>query len=590
MGKDKDLQQSDLITGKTILDSWKEISIYLERSEKTCRKWEKELGLPIHRLEDSPKARVFAYKEELDAWMEEKLLVLKKGNSGENRLLRIKLYFAEKWIVFSLIVLSLFFIAILNYNIPFKKRDEQKYLQKNFPMLAVLPFENINGKKEIDYFADGLTDAVITELAKISVFNVISRTSIMSYKNARKPLSVIAEELNADYIVEGAVFHSEDMVRISIQLITTKDNHSLWSEEYERKFENIISLQKEIVLDLIKHVSIIVTPEDINAISHSDLINVKSYEYFIRGCVEFDKTTLESLYSAIDLFKSSFEVNPGFARAYAWAGISYSILAKIDAEDPRSMFEKAKIYADKALALNNMVPEAHAVMGFYKWGYEWDFAGAEKEFKLAISLSPSSSIVRNFYWIFLYSIGKKKESLNEINIACELDPYSLFSLIMKEFISEKNIENKIANLKKMEIVNPLDFRIKNALALLYLRKGEIIKSKELLITINEIRKNHYQSYSAVAKFYADQGMRKRAEEILTDLLDRDKKEYISPTCISIIYIALGDRENAFRFIERAYKEKDWLLLRQISVWEGIDLIRSDQRFKDLKNKIGINTF
>ena len=254
------------------------------------------------------------------------------------------------------------------------------------------------------------------------------------------------------------------------------------------------------------------------------------------------------------------------------------------------MFKKAKIYADKALALDNMVPEAHAVMGFYKWGYEWDFAGAEKEFKLAISLSPSSSIVRNFYWIFLYSIGKKKESLNEINIACELDPHSLFNLIMKEFLSKENIENKIRNLEKLKIVNPLDFRIKKALALLYLRKGEIIKSKELLININEIRKNHYQSYSAVAKFYADQGMRKKAEEILNDLLDRDKKEYISPTCIAIVYIALGDYENAFRFIERAYKEKDWLLLRQISVWEGIDLIRSDQRFKDLKNKTGINTF
>ncbi len=590
MGKDKDLHQIDLITGKTFLDSWKEISNYLERSEKTCRKWEKELGLPIHRLEDSPKARVFAYREELDTWMKEKLSVIEEENSEKKSISKSEIFLAKKWTMFSLIILSLFIVAIFNYNVFFKNRNKQNIIQNSFHTLAVLPLENINGKEKVNYFTDGLTDSVLTELARIRGLKVISRTSIMNYKNVRKPLSVMAEELNADFIVQGTVSQSEEIVRISIHLISIKSKHHIWSGNYERKYENILSLQKEIVLDIIEHISIILSPEYIGTISSPGLINLSAYEYFIRGCIEFDKTTLESLYSAIDLFESSFEENPGFARAYAWIGISYSILAKINSEDPRSMFKKAKIYADKALALDNMVPEAHAVMGFYKWGYEWDFAGAEKEFKLAISLSPSSAIVRNFYWIFLYSIGKKSESLNEINIACELDPHSLFNLIMKKFLSKENIENKIRNLEKLKIVNPLDFRIKKALALLYLRKGEIIKSKELLINVNEIRKNHYQSYSAVAKFYADQGMRKKAEEILNDLLDRDKKEYISPTCIAIVYIALGDYENAFRFIERAYKEKDWLLLRQISVWEGIDLIRSDQRFKDLKNKIGINTF
>jgi len=588
--KDKDLQQIDLITGKIFLDSWKEISNYLERSEKTCRKWEKELGLPIHRLEDSPKARVFAYREELDTWMKEKLSVIEKENSEKKSVSKSEIFLAKKWTMFSLIILSLFIVAIFNYNVFFKNRNKQNLIQDNFRTLAVLPLENINGNKKIDCFADGMTDAIITELAKIKYLRVKSRTLVMNYKNSKKPLKEIAKELNADCIVEGAVFCEDEDLRISVQLIDSKEDVHIWAENYREKFSNIITLQKKIALDIVNHIAIKMTPEEIGSIRTARNINLKAYEDFLRGSIEFDKTTRESLFSAIDFFHKAIENDHEFARAYAWIGFSYSILAKIDSEDPRSMFKKAKIYADKALALDNMVPEAHAVMGFYKWGYEWDFAAAEKEFKLAISLSPSSAIVRNFYWIFLYSIGKKRESLNEINIACELDPHSLFNLIMKKFLSKESIENKITNLKKLEIVNPLDFRIKNALALLYLRKGEIIKSKELLINVNEIRKNHYQSYSAVAKFYANQGMRKRAEEILYDLLDRDKKEYISPTCISIIYTALGDYENAFRFIEKAYKEKDWLLLRQISVWEGIDLIRSDQRFKDLKNKIGINTF
>ncbi|MCK5004209.1 MAG: hypothetical protein KAS21_03935 [Candidatus Aminicenantes bacterium] len=264
MKENKDLHQIDIIAEKTFLDSWKEISNYLERSEKTCRKWEKELGLPIHRLEDSPKARVFAYKEELDEWMKEKFLVIEKESSGESGISKVEIFFTKKWNIFSLIILSLLIVAFFNYNILFKKRDELKNLQKNFHTLAVLPFENINGKEKVNYFTDGLTDSVLTELARIRGLKVISRTSIMNYKNVRKPLSVMAEELNADFIVQGTVSQSEEIVRISIHLINIKSKHNLWSGNYERKYENILSLQKEIVLDIIEHISIIVSPDHLN--------------------------------------------------------------------------------------------------------------------------------------------------------------------------------------------------------------------------------------------------------------------------------------------------------------------------------------
>ena len=572
---------------KIILDSWKEISSYLERSEKTCRKWEKKFGLPVYRMENSPRARVFAYKNELENWMSEKLrdMELDESDRFQSSLKRLTSFKSLTLFILAVVVISLLFL-LLKPDF-FKKQGSSLQKSAEQKIIAVLPLVNINGNREIECFADGMTDALITELAKIRQLKVISRTSVMAYKNGKKLLKEIGNELNADCVVEGIIYCDGSDMRISVQLIDSKEDIHLWAENYREQYRNIFGIQKKIALDIAEHIAVNITSEEIGAIRDSGQINMKAYENFLRGTIEFDKTTRESLYTAIDFFNKAINIDPEFARGYAWMGISHFILAQMDTIPPRDNFKKAKEYADIAISIDKNCAEAIAVQAIVKWGYDWDIKDSENLFLKAISLSPSSAITYNLYRYLLFSMGRMKETSDVMKLICELDPNSRWNKVLKLWASGDDVSVKIERLEKLSEKYPGDWRVAGVLAGLYFTTDQFDKSINMDKRGVEINNNHYEPVLWLARNYNETGDRDMSLKLLKEVLERDETEYVSPSQVAEVYCSLKDFDKAFEYLERAYDEKDYRLLHNLLLWPHFENLRSDPRYDILLKKMGM---
>jgi TolB-like protein/DNA-binding winged helix-turn-helix (wHTH) protein len=267
--------------------------------------------------------------------------------------------------------------------------------------IAVLPLENLSGDKEQEYFADGMTDQLITELAKISSLRVISRTSIMQYKAAHKPLPEIARELGVDAVVEGTVVRSGQKVRITAQLIQARDDRHLWSEKYERDPSDILTLQGEVAQAIASQIRIKLTAQERTSLVRARPVNPQAYEAYLKGNFFRNKVTEEGLDKSIESFTQAIELDPAYAQGYAGLSQSYVYLGIFGLRPSGEVYPKARAAAKKALELDETVAEAHNTLADVKKGYEWDWAAAEAEYKRALELNPSYSLAHGWYADYL---------------------------------------------------------------------------------------------------------------------------------------------------------------------------------------------
>jgi TolB-like protein/DNA-binding winged helix-turn-helix (wHTH) protein/Tfp pilus assembly protein PilF len=454
--------------------------------------------------------------------------------------------------------------------------------------IAVLPLENLSGDASQNYFADGMTDELITDLAQISALRVISRTSVMVYKGARKPLPQIARELNVDAVVEGTVLRSGNQVRITAQLIEAATDKHLWSQNYEGELRDTLALQNRVASAIADQIRINLTPQEQAALKSAKAVNPEAYESYLKGRYFWNKRTADGLKAALAYFKQAIEEDPRYAKAYSGLADTYALLGdwQYAVMPPQEAFPKAKAAAIKALELDSSLSEAHTSLGYSLRAFDWDFDSAGKEFQRAIELNPGYATAHHWNAINLGLLGQPKEALMEMRKAETLDPLSLIiNADLAEFLLLTHSYDESVEQGRKIIELDSTFAIGHKqLGDAYLLKQ---MDKEAVAELEEAVRLSGGSpicIADLARAYVASGKMNEAVKLLNDLKKSSNTSFTNAPHIAMIYASMGDNDQAMHWVERAYEERfnPSILLRS-----GFDPLRSDPRFEKLKRRIGL---
>ena len=454
--------------------------------------------------------------------------------------------------------------------------------------IAVLPLENLSRDPDQEYFADGMTEALITALGKISTLRVISRTSVMQYKGTRKPLPEIARELNVDAVVEGTVLHSGNRVRISTNLLHAPTDRHLWAESYERDARDVLALQGEVAKAIADQVQIKLTPQVTARLASARPVNPEAHEAYLKGRYFWNKRTEEPLKKSIGYFEQAIKKEPEYALAYVGLADSYSILAQWDLLPPHEAYPKAKAAAVKALEIDERLGEAHTSMAAVKAYYDWDFAGGEKEYKRAIELNPNYATAHQWYSELLSDMGRHEEAIAEVRKAQGLDPLSLIinSTAGEAFRFARRYDQALEHYRKALEIDPNFAGVHEYLGRAYVEMGEYEKAISELQKALSLSGGSPGITAELAHAYAVAGKKREALKILDELDATSKRRYVSPFLRAHIYTGLGDSDRAFYWLERAYEDRSNLMTR-LKVDPRFDPLRSDPPFQNLLRRIGL---
>jgi TolB-like protein/Tfp pilus assembly protein PilF len=461
--------------------------------------------------------------------------------------------------------------------------------------LAVLPLENLSQDPEQEYFADGMTEALITDLAKSSALRVISRTSVMQYKRVKKPLPQIARELNVDAVIEGSVQRSANRVRVTAQLIHAATDRHLWADSYERDLRDVLALQNEVASAIVHEIRVKLAPPNapgsgLNASTPIRLaparpVDPQAYEAYLRGRYFWNKRTPEGVKSSVKYFEQAIQRDPAYALAYAGLADSYHVSSPYGVLPPDEAYPRAKAAAMKALELDSNLAEAHAALAETKASYDHDWSGAEEEFRRALKLNPNYANAHYFYAFNVLSVLERhEEAIGEIKKALELDPLSLiinsnYGNIL--YFAGRYDEAIQQCLKTLEI-DPNFAGAHFYLAWVYQRKGMYdagLSEFQKTVSLSPTPQNESQ----LARAYILAGKKAEGLKVLARLKE-SKQAYVSAWDMSTIYLALGDRERAIAELERAFQEHSERLI-WIKVDPRFEPLRSDPRFQDLLRRM-----
>jgi TolB-like protein/Flp pilus assembly protein TadD len=453
----------------------------------------------------------------------------------------------------------------------------------------VLPLENLSGDASQNYFADGMTDELITDLAQISALRVISRTSVMVYKGARKPLPQIARELNVDAVVEGTVLRSGDQVRITAQLIEASTDKHLWSQSYEGELRDSLALQSRVATAVADQIRINLTPQEQAALKNAKVVIPEAYESYLKGRYFWNKRTADGLKVALAYFQQAIEEDPKYAQAYSGLADTYALLGdwQYAVMTPKEAFPKAKAAAVKALELDSSLGEAHNSLAFVLDGFDWDFDSAGKEFQRAIELNPGYATAHHWYAWHLSLLGRFDEAIAEMRKAEDLDPLSLIiNADLAELLGLAHYYDESIRQSRKTIEMDTNFALAhNQLAQVYLQKHMYDEAIAELQKAVRLSGNSPTCTANLARAYVASGKRSEAVKLLGDLKKRSNPGYSNAAEIAMVYASLGDTDQAMNWLERGYEERfnPGVLLRP-----GFDPLRSDPRFRNLVQRIGLH--
>ena len=454
--------------------------------------------------------------------------------------------------------------------------------------LAVLPLENLSGETERDYFADGMTEALITDLAKIKALKVISRTSIMQYKGVRKPLPQIARELNVDAIVEGSVLRSGDRVRITAQLIHAGTDQHLWAESYERDLRDVLSLQNEVARKIASEVRVKLTPQEAARLGKARTVDPEAHELYLKGRHFWNKRTEEGLRKSLQLFQQAIDKDPTYAAGYSALADAYNILGYYGALPPSDTYPKARAAAQKALEFDPSLAEAHAALAVFKRDYEWDWDGAFKHFEQAIELNPNYP--NSYHWrsALFTALEKHNEAMRDSQKARELDPLSLAiqSQLGHGRRMARDYDTALREFRKMLDLNPNYGPAHAWIGLVLEEQGQHEKALVEFQHGVELSGGDAHTIAWLAHGHATAGNPDEARRLLERLLKLAQERHVSPFHIGLVFVALGDREEAFKWLEKAFEERSlWLIF--LKVEPQLDALRPEARFQALVGRVGL---
>jgi serine/threonine-protein kinase len=490
------------------------------------------------------------------------------------------------------IALAFVLVAALGALIAFDVGGIRKQLRggaapQSIRSLVVLPLENLSRDPEQEYFADGMTDALISNLARIRALRVISRTSAMRFKGARKSAPEIGRELDVDGIIEGSVLRSGERVRISAQLVHASTDTHLWAREYERDVRDVLALQSEVARAVADEVRAQVTAQERAGLSRVSAVDPEAHEAYLKGRFQWNKRTREGAQKALDYFQRAIEKSPGWAPAYAGLADTYMVLYSYQFMEPDEGKRLAKAAALKALELDDSLGEAHASLGvLYLDELDWD--AAEREFRRALELNPGYATAHQFYGEYLSDRGRFEEAIRELKAAERLDPLSLIvrSHGGRTLYHARQYDRAIEQLRGVLAENA-DFSVANVyLGMAYLQKhmfGEAITTLEKYATLSKTS----ESLGFLGHAYGVAGRRAAALQILERLNALPKTADFSPFAIALVYTGLGEQDRALDWLDRAVRERS-IGVGGIGSDPIFDPLRSNSRFAELLRRIGLS--
>ena len=475
------------------------------------------------------------------------------------------------------------------YFLRSRARSKTAYSQERV-MLAVLPFANLSNDPEQEYFTDGLTEETITDLGELNPqrLGVIARTSAMAYKNTNKTVNQIGRELGVDYVLEGSVRREGGTARITAQLIRVSDQSHIWAHNYEREVGGILALQNELGRAIAQQIQVKLTPLHSGEASNRNTTNPDAYDLYLKGRFYLGKRTDDGIEKGIEYFKQSIEKDPGFALGYA--GLADSYLA-LTISSPQDFFPMARAAASRALELDEGLAEAHAALGAEKAGFEYDWAGAEQEFKRAIELNANCADAHFYYsWYLLTPLGRSEEAIAEMNRALELDPLSgIYNTVLGlSYYYARQYDQALQQFNKTLTLDPDFFIAPFHLAWLYSQLGQYPEA------ITELTKGRLLRGDDHAKVAADEmALRKAvaaqgAAGFWHEIRKWNEGDYpnVGEFDVPQAYARLGEKEQAMVSLERNF-EKRAPLVTLLKVDPALDTLHSDPRFEDLLRRMNL---
>jgi TolB-like protein/Tfp pilus assembly protein PilF len=454
--------------------------------------------------------------------------------------------------------------------------------------VAVLPLQNLSGDPTQDYFVDGMTEELIANLAKVENLRVISRTSVMQYKGAKKPLREIAIELNVDSVVEGSVLRSGERVRITVQLVKAATGQNLWAESYEKDLSDVLAAQAEAARAIVGEIKVRLTPEEGKRLAKVRPVDPEAYDAYLKGRFYWSKFTGEDYQTAIEFFQKAIDKDPTYAPAYAGLAHTYRALAWEGLIPPGEGMPRAEAAARKAQALDDTLAEVHFAIGMNRLA-RWDYATCLDELRKALASSPHDAVIRRFYSQALSRMGRWEEAIAEGKHAQELDPLSVETNrgLGSIFYWAGRNDEAIRQFKKTIELDPKDARLHDHLAEVYSRKGvypEAIAERQEYLSLS----GDEEAAQELGRDFASSGyhvaMKALYRKTLAFMEEAAKYAYVSSIHFAVLHAQLGQNDEAFAWLVKAFEERQpWL--GQLQFDPQFEPLRSDPRFSDLIRRI-----
>ena len=491
---------------------------------------------------------------------------------------------SKRWVAAALVGVAVVVVAILIGLNVFSLRD--LLLPRTSPVpeiksIAVLPMENLSRDPEQEYFADGMTEELITTLGRIGALRVISRTSVMRYKGTKKPLPEIAKELNVDALVEGTVLRSGNRVRVTANLLHASTDRHLWAETYERDFRDVISLQDEVAQAVARQIKVALSPAEATKLATARKVKPEAYEFYLKGRYHYYKWTPDDFRKAIEYFQKAIDTDADWASPYAGLATSYGWLwieGGVPAQEALPRFNAA---LKTALAIDDTDPEVRYALAASAFYYRWDWEEADREFQRALTLDPNLVEARfEFAW-FLSAMGRYSEALTQAQSAVDRDPLSVSAnLALGSIYSEARQDDRaIAQLQRTAELEPDDLRAHIFLAGIYEQKQMYEEAISELQKATASQGAPLEKRDSLERTYQKSGSKGYWEWRLSEAKRRS-----SPYEIATFYARLGNASEAVAWLEKSYQQHDWHMvqLKILRVW---DPLRSDPRFQDLLRRM-----
>jgi TolB-like protein/DNA-binding winged helix-turn-helix (wHTH) protein/Tfp pilus assembly protein PilF len=454
--------------------------------------------------------------------------------------------------------------------------------------LAVLPLENLSRDPEQEYFADGMAEALTTELAQISALKVISHTSVVQYKGTKKSLPQIAQELSVDAVVGGAVQRSGDKVEITVQLIHAPSDRHLWAKSYERGLRDVLALQRDVAHAIADEIKAKLTPQEQARLTTARTVNPEAHDLYMRGVALRDNNDEISLGKSIDWFHRSLLNDSDYAPAHAGLSVAYTFQSFLGVLPARETFPKAEEEARIAIALDPSLGEAHDALAWVAYVYKWDWPLVEKELKRALELNPNDVDAHHYYSHYLFTMGRRTEALAEGEVAAGLDPLSQIQKnhLLWQYVEAKEYDRAMEHAKKIVEVGPTDPAQYMLLADLYAGKGRFEEAIALLQKGISLSPTRTDLQAALANTYARMGKANEAWKMLRRLEKLPSSQYVSPIGIAIVYCALGEKDLAFEWLDKAIEQRD-ASVADLPTLPLLETLHADPRFEDLLRRVGL---